>query len=103
MVYHFGDGQADGTANDRELLGGKGANLAEMCLLGVPVPPGFTITTKVCTGFYDNDDAYPDGLEADVADAVGWVGEKVSAGFGAFRRSGVHARHDGYRVEPRSQ
>ncbi len=82
MVYHFGDGQADGTANDRELLGGKGANLAEMCQLGVPVPPGFTITTKVCTGFYDNDDAYPDGLEADVADAVGWVGEKVSAGFG---------------------
>ena len=82
MVYRFGDGEADGTAKDRELLGGKGANLAEMCQLGVPVPPGFTITTQVCTGFYANNRAYPDGLEAQVSDAVKWVGGKVGAGFG---------------------
>ncbi len=82
MVYQFGDGHADGTAKDKELLGGKGANLAEMCQLGVPVPPGFTITTQVCTGYYNNNNAYPDGLEADVAAAVKWVGEKVGAGFG---------------------
>ena len=82
MVYQFGDGQADGTAKDKELLGGKGANLAEMCQLGVPVPPGFTITTEVCTGYYNNNNAYPDGLEADVATAVKWVGGKVGAGFG---------------------
>ncbi len=82
MVYKFGDGHADGAAQDRELLGGKGANLAEMCGLGVPVPPGFTITTQVCTGYYNNNNAYPDGLEADVAAAVKWVGEKVGSGFG---------------------
>jgi pyruvate,orthophosphate dikinase len=67
MVYRFGDGEADGTAKDKELLGGKGANLAEMCQLGVPVPPGFTITTEVCTGFYQNNRAYPDGLKDEVA------------------------------------
>jgi pyruvate,orthophosphate dikinase len=82
MVYRFGDGEADGTAKDKELLGGKGANLAEMCQLGVPVPPGFTITTEVCTGFYQNDRAYPDGLKDEVADAIKWVGGKVGAGFG---------------------
>jgi len=82
MVYRFGDGEADGTAKDKELLGGKGANLAEMCQLGVPVPPGFTITTEVCTGFYQNDRAYPDGLKDEVASAIKWVGDKVRAGFG---------------------
>jgi pyruvate, orthophosphate dikinase len=82
MVYRFGDGEADGTARDRDLLGGKGANLAEMCQLGMPVPPGFTITTEVCTGYYANDRAYPDGLDAEVADALKWVGAKVGAGFG---------------------
>jgi pyruvate,orthophosphate dikinase len=82
MVYRFGDGEADGTAKDKELLGGKGANLAEMCQLGVPVPPGFTITTEVCTGFYQNDRAYPDGLKDEVASAINWVGDKVGAGFG---------------------
>jgi len=82
MVYRFGDGEADGSAKDKQLLGGKGANLAEMCGLGVPVPPGFTITTEVCTGFYKNDRSYPDGLESGVAEAIKWVGDKVGAGFG---------------------
>jgi pyruvate,orthophosphate dikinase len=82
MVFRFGDGQADGTAQDKNLLGGKGANLAEMCQLGLPVPPGFTITTEVCTAYYQNHRKYPQGLEADVAGAVGWVGSKVGKGFG---------------------
>ncbi len=82
MVYRFGDGTAEGSAKDKQLLGGKGANLAEMCGLGVPVPPGFTITTQICTAFYDNDRNYPDGLEADLTAAVEWIGTKVGAGFG---------------------
>ncbi len=82
MVYRFGDGEADGTARDRDLLGGKGANLAEMCQLGVPVPPGFTITTEVCTGYYTNGRTYPDGLTQSVAEAIDWVGGKVGARFG---------------------
>ena len=52
-VYFFGGGEADGSASDKNLLGGKGANLAEMTTLGIPVPPGFTISTKVCTNFMD--------------------------------------------------
>ena len=54
-VYTFGNGQADGRANMKDLLGGKGANLAEMNHLGIPVPPGFTVTTEVCTYYYDHD------------------------------------------------
>ena len=58
-VYTFGDGAAEGRAGDRNLLGGKGANLAEMCRLGLPVPPGFTITTEVCNWYYANGRSYP--------------------------------------------
>ena len=58
-VYTFGDGKAEGRADMRNLLGGKGANLAEMASIGVPVPPGFTITTEVCTYFYENGQQYP--------------------------------------------
>ena len=53
-VYNFGDGKADGKADMKNLLGGKGANLAEMNILGIPVPPGFTLTTDVCTEYYKN-------------------------------------------------
>ena len=59
LVYRFGGGKADGEAGMRDLLGGKGANLAEMANLGLPVPPGFTITTEVCTGYYKSGSAYP--------------------------------------------
>ena len=59
FVYFFGDSQADGTAEMKELLGGKGANLAEMKSLGFPVPPGFTISTKVCDLFYKNKKKLP--------------------------------------------
>ena len=63
-VYSFGGGTAEGAAKMKELLGGKGANLAEMANLGLPVPPGFTITTEVCTHYYANDRAYPAELKA---------------------------------------
>ncbi|MGI9408932.1 MAG: PEP/pyruvate-binding domain-containing protein, partial [Hyphomicrobiaceae bacterium] len=82
LVYFFGDGSADGGAGMRNLLGGKGANLAEMASIGLPVPPGFTITTEVCTSYYDNDRRLPDGLEEQVAAALGRVGEAVGARFG---------------------
>jgi pyruvate,orthophosphate dikinase len=82
-VYEFGDGAAEGRADMRELLGGKGANLAEMCHLGLPVPPGFTITTDVCTYFYQNGNSYPGDLDGQVNAAVSSIEKKVSdVGFG---------------------
>ncbi|SLN72464.1 pyruvate, phosphate dikinase [Oceanibacterium hippocampi] len=81
-VYGFGDGAADGSAELRDLLGGKGANLAEMCNLGLPVPPGFTLTTEVCTAYYDNDRRYPEGLEAEVDAALARVESIVGMRFG---------------------
>src|SRR3990170_2801017 len=68
-VYYFGNGQADGSKEDKSLLGGKGANLAEMTRIGIPVPPGFTITTEVCR-LYLRDERYPDGITQEVADAL---------------------------------
>ena len=81
-VYGFGDGKAEGEANMRDLLGGKGANLAEMSNLGLPVPPGFTITTEVCTYFYANERQYPQDLERDVDAALARVGEFTGRAFG---------------------
>ncbi len=72
-VYTFGDGAAEGRAGDRNLLGGKGANLAEMCSLGLPVPPGFTITTEACNWFYSNGKSYPAELESQVETALGHI------------------------------
>ncbi|HSS84275.1 MAG TPA: PEP/pyruvate-binding domain-containing protein, partial [Reyranella sp.] len=69
-VYSFGDGKAEGRADMRNLLGGKGANLAEMSSLGLPVPPGFTITTEVCTHYYANRNTYPKDLERQVTAAL---------------------------------
>ncbi len=67
-VYFFGEGKAEGDAKMKEILGGKGANLAEMTNLAIPVPPGFTVSTDVCAAFYENKRKYPDGLEAEVAE-----------------------------------
>ena len=67
-VYFFGDGNAEGKGDMKNLLGGKGANLAEMTAIGLPVPPGFTITTEVCTEFYKNDRQYPAALKEEVAE-----------------------------------
>jgi pyruvate,orthophosphate dikinase len=72
-VYTFGDGGAEGQAGDRSLLGGKGANLAEMCRLGLPVPPGFTITTEACNWYYANGRTYPDVLAGQVSEALDHV------------------------------
>jgi pyruvate, orthophosphate dikinase len=81
-VYGFGDGKAEGEANMRDLLGGKGANLAEMSNLGLPVPPGFTITAEVCTYFYANERQYPQDLEREVDAALARVGEHTGRAFG---------------------
>lgn len=81
-VYSFGDGSAEGRAAMRDLLGGKGANLAEMCNLGLPVPPGFTITTEVCTAFYQNERQYPAELKHQVDTALAAVEKQVGAKFG---------------------
>jgi pyruvate,orthophosphate dikinase len=81
-VYTFGGGAAQGDASMRDLLGGKGANLAEMSSLGLPVPPGFTLTTEVCTHFYDNGQHYPDGLEGEVSAAIAGIEAIVGARFG---------------------
>lgn len=76
-VYEFGDGSSEGRADMRELLGGKGANLAEMCHLGLPVPPGFTITTEVCTYYYQNGNAYPGDLMDQAKAAIAGIEGKV--------------------------
>src|SRR5437764_10662573 len=81
-VYRFGNGKAEGRAGMRDLLGGKGAGLAEMANLGLPVPPGFTITTAVCTHYYANGNSYPNSLEGDVAAALAQVGRITGKGFG---------------------
>src|SRR6185437_15708684 len=76
-VYYFGDGKADGAGNMKPLLGGKGANLAEMTRIGLPVPPGFTITTEVCNYFTANKRTYPKGLEAEVDAALAKVEKSI--------------------------
>jgi pyruvate,orthophosphate dikinase len=81
-VYGFGAGRADGTAKMRDLLGGKGANLAEMCSLGLQVPPGFTITTEVCRYYYGNDRRYPTELAEEVRAALRQVEETAGARLG---------------------
>ena len=81
-MYTFGDGKAEGKAGLRDLLGGKGANLAEMANLGLPVPPGFTIPTSVCTYFYAHDKSYPTELKAQVEKALDHVGKLTGKAFG---------------------
>jgi len=81
-VYSFGGGKAEGKPNMRNLLGGKGAGLAEMANLGLPVPPGFTITTDVCTYYYAHDKQYPKELEAQVEKALATVGKITGKVFG---------------------
>jgi pyruvate, orthophosphate dikinase len=85
-VYYFGDGQADGTGKMKPLLGGKGANLAEMTRIGLPVPPGFTITTDVCSYFYAHDRSYPPQLKAEVEAALTKVEKSVGKKLGDKER-----------------
>jgi pyruvate, orthophosphate dikinase len=77
-VYFFGGKTADGNGKQKELLGGKGANLAEMCLIGIPVPPGFTITTEVCAAYYENGKKIPEAALPQIDEAL----KKVEATFG---------------------
>ncbi len=82
-VYGFGGGTADGNAAMRNLLGGKGANLAEMASLGLPVPPGFTISTQLCNHYYDHGEVYPDDLKDQVETALRAIEAEMGRGFGA--------------------
>ena len=81
-IYNFGNGKAEGRADMKQLLGGKGANLAEMTNLGIPVPPGFTITTEACLKFYELGKRWPDGLEQELAQKVQWLQTVTKKGFG---------------------
>ncbi len=101
-VYFFGNGTAEGNAEMKNLLGGKGANLAEMTSIGLPVPPGFTISTEVCTEFYRNDSQYPAGLTAEVETHLRKVEELMGRRFGDAKnpllvsvRSGARASMPG--------
>jgi pyruvate,orthophosphate dikinase len=113
QVYFFGGGQAEGSAKMKEFLGGKGANLAEMTSLGVPVPPGFTISAEMCDAYYQNGRKNSPELIKEVEEHLhrleSTVGKKLGdkdsplAGIGTLRSSRIHARYDGYHPEPRSQ
>ncbi|MDB5683146.1 MAG: pyruvate phosphate dikinase [Sphingomonas bacterium] len=81
-VYRFGGGVSDGGSGDRNLLGGKGANLAEMASIGLPVPPGFTISTEMCTVYYDQGAQFPDSLKAEVAAGLGHIEAITGKRFG---------------------
>jgi pyruvate,orthophosphate dikinase len=97
-VYSFGTGRNEGRADMRDLLGGKGANLAEMASIGLPVPPGFTITTEVCTEFYRNDRRYPEGLEEQFREALRRVEDAVGLRFGDRQRPLLVSVRSGARV-----
>src|SRR3954453_11862655 len=101
-VYRFGDGTAEGRADMKNLLGGKGAGLAEMSNLGLPVPPGFTITTEVCTYFYAHEKTYPHELAAEVDAALASLWRQTERLFGELEipllvsvRSGARASMPG--------
>ncbi len=97
-VYSFGAGHNEGRADMNNLLGGKGANLAEMASIGLPVPPGFTITTEVCTAFYENSRRYPDGLDAEVGTALSQVEKAVGRKFGEAKNPLLVSVRSGARV-----
>ncbi|CAD7774332.1 Pyruvate phosphate dikinase, PEP/pyruvate binding domain [Candidatus Methanoperedenaceae archaeon GB37] len=82
FVYFFGGGSAEGNASMKELLGGKGANIAEMAGMGIPVPPGFTITTRVCKEYYANGKKYPPGLKEEVEENISKLEEMLGKRFG---------------------
>ncbi|MBD24660.1 MAG: pyruvate, phosphate dikinase [Candidatus Marinimicrobia bacterium] len=84
-VYAFGGGKADGASDMSDLLGGKGANLAEMSSIGIPVPPGYTISTEVCTYYYSNDKSYPEALKVQVEEALASVEAVTDRKFGNLK------------------
>ncbi len=101
-VYRFGGGVSEGRAGDKNLLGGKGANLAEMASIGLPVPPGFTISTAMCTRYYDEGGAFPDSVRAEVALGIAHIESVTGKAFGSVEnpllvsvRSGARASMPG--------
>ena len=82
LVSVFGGGSAEGGADQRDLLGGKGANLAEMAFIGLPVPPGFTITTAVCEAYYQNNRKLPEKLRSEVASGLSHIANITGTKFG---------------------
>ena len=97
-VYSFGAGHNEGGADMKNLLGGKGANLAEMAVIGLPVPPGFTLTTEVCTAFYENNHAYPPELKGQVREALARVEKAMEVRFGDAARPLLVSVRSGARV-----
>ena len=97
-VYVFGGGKAEGEAGMKNLLGGKGANLAEMAALGLPVPAGFTATTEVCTAFYENKRKYPKELTAQVERALRHIEKIMGAEFGSKKNPLLVSVRSGARV-----
>ena len=97
-VYYFAAGESEGRASMIDLLGGKGANLAEMANLGLPVPPGFTITTEVCALYYENGRRLPDGLEPQVEAALARIGEVTGFRFGSEEKPLLVAVRSGGRA-----
>src|SRR5262245_63292588 len=97
-VYFCGGKSADGNGKMKELLGGKGANLAEMCLLGLPVPAGFTITTEVCNYYYAHGRQYPPELKAEAEAALRKTEEAMGARFGDAKNPLLVSCRSGARV-----
>ena len=105
-VYFFGSDQTDGSAEMRSLLGGKGANLAEMTSLGIPVPPGFTISTETGRLYHANNNQYPDGLDEQIDENLGKTRGSDGCKVRGYRKSaarlcqiwssGLNARYDGH-------
>jgi pyruvate,orthophosphate dikinase len=82
IIYFFGKSKCDGKGDMKALLGGKGANLAAMTRIGLPVPPGFTITTEVCTHFYKSGKKFPSSLPGDLTKAIAWMEKETGKKFG---------------------
>ena len=97
LVYFFGDGRGDGDGKMKALLGGKGANLAEMTRIGLPVPPGFTITTEVCTWFNAHGKSLPKEIDAQINDAITRIEKILGKGFGSVSNPLVFAVRSGAR------
>src|SRR5277367_4065730 len=97
LVYFFGDGRTDGDGKMKALLGGKGANLAEMTRIGLPVPPGFTITTEVCTSFNAHGKTLPKEIDAQIDDAIKRIEKILGKGFGSLSNPLVFAVRSGSR------
>ncbi|MDL2296305.1 pyruvate, phosphate dikinase, partial [Lachnospiraceae bacterium OttesenSCG-928-E19] len=97
-VYTFGDGKAEGKADMKNLLGGKGANLAEMNLIGLPVPAGFTVTTEVCTYYYENNKTYPSDFDDQVRTSVEYLERVMGHKFGDVKNPLLLSVRSGARV-----